>query len=241
MTLHTNDLGQPVGQPVPNWAPVERPSNEPLLGRFCRIERFDLERHASDLHAANATAKDAANWTYLPYGPFASEADYRAWAANTCLGADPLFYAIVDSASGRSIGLASYLRIDPAHGVIEVGHINYSPLLQRAAAATEAMYLMMQRVFALGYRRYEWKCNALNIPSRLAAQRLGFSFEGVFRQAVISKGRNRDTAWYAMIDAEWPALDDAFQQWLAPANFDAQGRQHVRLSALTAPLLFARG
>ena len=153
-----------------------------------------------------------------------------------CLGDDPLFHAIIDSATGKAIGVASYLRIDPASGSIEVGHINYSPLLQRTPAATEAMYLMMQRVFELGYRRYEWKCDALNARSRAAAQRYGFSFEGVFRQATVYKGRNRDTAWYAAIDQEWPALQAAFLQWLDPANFDQDGRQRVRLADLTGPI-----
>ena len=149
--------------------------------------------------------------------------------AETCRGSDPLFYAVVDAATGGATGVASYLRIDPANGSIEVGHINYSPLLQRTPAATEAMYLMMWHVFELGYRRYEWKCNALNAASCAAAERLGFSFEGIFRQAAVVKGRNRDTAWYSLIDEEWPALREAFQRWLAPSNFDGQGRQRTRL------------
>jgi RimJ/RimL family protein N-acetyltransferase len=150
-----------------------------------------------------------------------------------CLGEDPLFHAILDR-DGRAGGIASYLRIDPGNGVIETGHIAYAPALQRTPAATEAMYLMMARVFdELGYRRYEWKCDALNAPSRTAAERLGFRFEGIFRQAVITKGRNRDTAWYAVIDKDWPALKRAFQRWLDPSNFDASGRQRERLSDLT--------
>ncbi len=152
-----------------------------------------------------------------------------------------MFHAIVDLGSGRAVGVASYLRIDPAAGSIEVGHINYSPLLQRTIAGTEAMYRMMQRAFELGYRRYEWKCNALNAASRKAAQRLGFSYEGVFRQARVDKGRNRDTAWYAAIDKEWPALDAACRQWLDPANFDGRGQQRVPLSSLTGPILVSRG
>jgi RimJ/RimL family protein N-acetyltransferase len=157
------------------------------------------------------------------------------------MGDDPLFHAIIDAARHQAAGVASYLRVDPRNGVIEVGHINYSPLLQRSRAATEAMYLMMQRVFGLGYRRYEWKCDSLNAVSRAAAQRLGFSFEGVFRQAVVYKGRNRDTAWYAAIDSEWPELERAFLRWLDPANFDKDGRQRARLSELTAPVLKCRG
>lgn len=158
-----------------------------------------------------------------------------------CRDRDPFFYAIVEKAAGKAVGVASHLRIDPRNGSIEVGHIAYSPLLQRTPAATEAMYLLMERAFELGYRRYEWKCNALNAPSRVAAQRLGLSYEGIFRQAIISKGRNRDTAWYAAIDKEWPALKAAFACWLAPANFDGQGRQRTRLSALTGSILEQRG
>ena len=147
----------------------------------------------------------------------------------------------VQSVSAAPVGVASYLRISPSAGAIEVGHIHFSPLLQHTPSATEAMYLMMRRVFELGYRRYEWKCDALNAPSRRAAQRLGFSYEGVFRQAIVVKGRNRDTAWYACIDHEWPALREAYERWLDPANFDEQGRQRVSLSSLTGPILVARG
>ena len=151
-------------------------------------------------------------------------------------GDDPLFFAIVDAPSQTALGVASLMRIDPANGAIEVGHLAYSPRLQRTPAATEAMFLLMQYAFELGYRRYEWKCDTLNAPSRAAAQRLGFSFEGVFRQAVIYKERSRDTAWHSIIDAEWPALRAAFTQWLAPSNFDAAGRQLTRLSDLTAQI-----
>ena len=179
-------------------------------------------------------------WTYLPYGPFDSLDTYRAWTEEMSRRSDPLFFAIIDRnsghPSGRVVGLASYLRIDPAAGSIEVGHLHYSPLLQRTPAATEAMFLMMERAFNLGYRRYEWKCDALNAPSRAAAQRLGFTFEGIFRQAVVVKGRNRDTAWFSIIDAEWPALANAFRRWLDPANFDPQGKQRERLSTLTRKL-----
>jgi RimJ/RimL family protein N-acetyltransferase len=206
-----------------------------MRGRFCRVEPLE-ERHAADLHAANSLHPDARSWTYLPYGPFATAEEYSDWLRRTCLGTDPWFYAVVD-ATGRAAGVAAYLRIEPTNGSIEVGHIHFSPLLQRTPAATEAMYLMMKGAFDLGYRRYEWKCDALNAPSRVAAQRLGLSFEGIFRQATIYKGRNRDTAWYAAIDKDWPALAKAFETWLVPANFDAAGRQHVRLTELTRPLL----
>lgn len=234
-TQPLNPLGQPIGAALPSWTPPPSPPREPLVGRHCRLEPMDV-RFAADLHAANLLDREARNWTYLAYGPFADEHAYRRWLVATCLGADPHFFAVLDP-SGRPVGVAAYLRIDPAHGVIEVGHIHFSPALQRAVAATEAMYLMMKRVFDLGYRRYEWKCDALNAPSRAAALRLGFSFEGVFRQAAVYKGRNRDTAWYSMLDGEWPERARAFTTWLDPANFDDAGRQRVSLRALTRPLL----
>jgi RimJ/RimL family protein N-acetyltransferase len=212
-----------------------------MVGRGCRLEVLDAERHADDLHAANMQDSEGRIWTYLPYGPFASLDEYRKWADEMSKGSDPLFYAIVDLALEKAVGVASFLRISPAIGSIEVGHINYSPLVQRTRAATEAMYLMMKRVFEAGYRRYEWKCDALNAPSRASAQRLGFSYEGVFRQATIYKGRNRDTAWYAAIDSEWPELENAFTRWLDPSNFDGEGRQRLRLTELTQLILKARG
>jgi RimJ/RimL family protein N-acetyltransferase len=241
MTPELNAFGQPLSCPVVGWTPPGPSTLEPLLGRFCRVEPLDAAAHAPDLFAANAKAADGRSWTYLPYGPFAHLSDYTAWVTSVAGRADPQFWAIVDAGTRAAVGVASFLRIDPASGSIEVGHINYSPSLQRKPAATEAMYLMMRRAFELGYRRYEWKCDALNAPSRAAAQRLGFSYEGLFRQARVSKGRNRDTAWYAAIDREWPALDRAFRQWLDPANFDAGGRQRVSLSALTSPILVSRG
>src|SRR4051812_25631010 len=239
--MTVNALGQPIGRAVEGWAPPQRPPREPLLGRYCRVEPLDIARHAAELHAANRAATDSRDWTYLAYGPFESLEDYRAWMQRVCLGDDPLFHAIIDSATDKAVGVASYLRIEPASGSIEVGHINFSPLLQRTPAATEAMYLMMQRAFALGYRRYEWKCDALNARSRAAAQRYGLSFEGIFRQATVYKGRNRDTAWYAAIDQEWPTLQAAFLEWLDPANFDQSGQQRVRLADLTGPILKRRG
>lgn len=230
----------PLGPLVPQWTPPPVPPREALDGRFCRLEPL-TEAHAPDLWAANARDTDGGMWTYMAYGPWDQESDYRTWVAESARSSDPLFFAIVDRSSGRAVGVASYLRLDPRNGVIEVGHLAYSPLLQRTPAATEAMYLMMARIFALGYRRYEWKCHALNAPSRAAAQRLGFSYEGLFRQAAVVKGRSRDTAWYAIIDGEWPALRAAYERWLDPGNFAADGRQRVALSALTAPLLAARG
>jgi RimJ/RimL family protein N-acetyltransferase len=236
----TNELGQPVGFAVPDWQPPAVPPRETMEGRYCRLEPLS-SAHAAQLYAANALDRDGGMWTYMSHGPFETVESYLAWVDDVSTKADPLFFAIVDKTSGKPLGVASYMRIDPKAGSIEVGSIAYSPLLQRSRAATEAMFLMMQQAFGLGYRRYEWKCNALNAPSRAAAQRLGFSYEGVFRQHMIVKGRNRDTAWYAAIDSEWPALKAAYERWLAPENFDASGKQRIRLSDLTAPILKARG
>lgn len=236
-TNSTDNPGLPIGEIVEGWTPPPRPPRRAMAGRYCTVEPLSVEKHAADLFAANRLDFDDRIWVYLPYGPFDTLDAYRQWLADACLGGDPLFFSIIDRQSGKAAGVASYLRIDPAAGSIEVGHINYAPALQHTAAATEAMYLMMRQAFQLGYRRYEWKCNALNQRSRAAAVRLGFSYEGVFRQATVAKGRNRDTAWYAMIDREWPALDKAFQTWLAADNFDAGGVQRESLSVLTKKAL----
>jgi RimJ/RimL family protein N-acetyltransferase len=232
-----NHLGQPIGFPLPGWTPPPRPPREAMEGRFCRLEPLDPDRHAAALFVADAADTDGRSWTYLAYGPFRTLPEYRAWMTAQCLSDDPFFYAIIDKADSQPVGVASYLRITPASGSIEVGHLHYSPRLQRHPAATEAMYLMMQWAFEAGYRRYEWKCDALNAPSRAAALRLGLSFEGIFRQATVYKSRNRDSAWYAAIDAEWPALRAAYQTWLDPNNFDAAGQQRQRLTDLTKPVL----
>ena len=241
MPQELNHLGQPVGLVVPNWRPAPRPSREPMEGRFCRLEALDPANHANALFAAYSLDAGGGMWTYLPYGPFSAAESFRDWMRSFCLSDDPLFYAIIDRKISKAVGAASYLRIDPPNGSIEVGHLLFSPLLQRTPAATEAMFLMMERAFALGYRRYEWKCHSFNAPSRSAAQRLGLSFEGIFRQAVVVKGRSRDTAWYAAIDTEWPELKAAFSRWLHPANFDETGKQRERLSTWTAPILKQRG
>jgi RimJ/RimL family protein N-acetyltransferase len=192
-----------------------------------------VDRHGRELFEATAGRVNAKSFTYLPYGPFESFDDYAGWLREAASGDDPSFFALVTADDGRASGLASYLRIQPASGSIEVGHLNYSPRLQRTPAATEAMFLMMKNAFELGYRRYEWKCDALNAPSRAAAERLGFSFEGIFRQAIVYKNRSRDTAWYSVIDAEWPALERAFTAWLDPSNFDEAGVQRSRLAEIT--------
>lgn len=237
MTINHNTIRQPIGFPLPDWKPPTVPPRKPLAGRWCRLEPLDPDRHAEDLFKALAADPEGHIWTYLAYGPFTTIDSYRSWMTEHCLKDDPLFFSIHPLPESRPAGVASYLRIAPTSGSIEVGHILYAPSLQRTPAATEAMFLMMRRAFELGYRRYEWKCDALNAASRTAAQRLGLSFEGVFRQATVYKGRNRDTAWYAAIDSEWPSLRDAFLTWLDPKNFDANGRQRTRLTDLTGPIL----
>lgn len=227
----TNELGQPIGEPVPGWTACPRPPRTAMEGRLGRLEALDARTHAAALHAAHAADAEGRNWTYLPYGPFASAADYAAWVESVQSLDDPVFYAIVDGA-GDPVGVASYLRIVPEMGVIEVGHLCYSPALQRRPAATEAMYLMARRAFEeLGYRRYEWKCDSLNGPSRRAAERLGFRYEGTFRQAVVVKGRNRDNAWFSITDDEWPAIRTSLERWLDPSNFDAAGGQRRSLDS----------
>jgi RimJ/RimL family protein N-acetyltransferase len=220
-----------VGKTLPDWTARPRPGHDVLSGRHCRLEPLDAERHAAQLYAAFEQDTTGVGWTYLPYGPFSGPAELRSWIASVSGRDDPLFFAILD-ADGRAVGVASYLRIDPEMGSIEVGHIHYSPVLQRTTAATEAMYLMAWRVFEeLGYRRYEWKCDDLNAASRRAAERLGFTYEGTFRQHRIYKRRNRDTAWYSIIDAEWPAVREALEAWLDPGNFDEEGNQRARLAS----------
>ena len=223
--------GKRFGAAVTGWTPPPRPDMAPLSGRYARLVRLDADAHAADLHRANSV--DPAIWDYLPYGPFSSAAAYHRWIRQTTRGDDPLFYAIQSIETGHFGGVASYLRITPEMGTIEVGHITLAPELQRSRAATEAMVLLMERAFSTGYRRYEWKCDALNLASRRAAQRLSFSYEGVFRQAAVVKGRNRDTAWFAVIDSDWPALGEAYRAWLDPTNFDAEGQQRERLGDLT--------
>lgn len=234
----TNHLGQSVGSPVPRWTPRSRPPARALAGHWCRLEPLHPPRHADDLYHANSLDELGRMWTYLPYGPFEDLGSYRTWLESVADCEDPLFFAIVAREHGRAVGLAAFLRVNPPDGSIEIGHLAFSPALQGTTVATEAMALMMAVVFdELGYRRYEWKCDALNAPSRRAARRFGFGYEGTFRQALIVKGRNRDTAWFSIIDVEWPRLKAAYQRWLAPDNFDADGRQRVALSELTRPPL----
>jgi RimJ/RimL family protein N-acetyltransferase len=226
-----NDLGQPVGFEVRGWRHAQLPSPDSMVGRYCTVERLHPGRHVTDLFAANATDPSNANWTYLSYGPFPTLESYTEWAAEAARSDDPMFFAVLDGSTGQATGVASLLRVSTEDGSIEVGHINFSPLLQRTRASTEAMYLMMTRVFDdWGYRRYEWKCNSLNAPSMAAAARLGFTYEGTHRQAKVTKGRNRDTAWFSIIDAEWPTIKPRLQSWLDPSNFDETGRQRTALA-----------
>ena len=214
-------------------SPAPRPQPVVLPGRVVTLCPFGGPEQAEMLYEATHGPERDALWRYMNEGPFASRAAYQAAFDQRAKSVDPLFLAIVDNATNLAVGQASYLRIEPAHRSVEVGHIMFTPALQRSPGATEAMYLMARHVFNdLGYRRYEWKCNALNQPSRRAALRLGFTFEGVFRQHMIVKGRNRDTAWFSMLDSEWPQRQANFEQWLAPSNFDAAGRQKLSLSRL---------
>lgn len=224
---------RPLGTTLDNWTAPSAPdvAGLRLEGRHALLEPLSADRHAAVLHR-ELQGHDAL-WDYMAVGPFRSASEYHRWVRGVEGGTDPLFLAIRDLDSGRWTGVASWLRIDPPNGGIEVGNIMFSPALQGTRAATEAMALMMSHAFDAGYRRYEWKCNALNLPSRRAAQRLGFSYEGTFRNHMVVKGRNRDTAWFAVTDKDWPALREAFDAWLAPSNFDASGRQKERLSDLT--------
>jgi RimJ/RimL family protein N-acetyltransferase len=213
-----------------HWTAARRPARAPLEGALVRLEPVDPGRHLADLFAA---AGDPAIWRYLPTGPWPDEAPFAALLESYAASGDPLFFTIVDLRDGRPAGIASYLRITPEHGVIEIGHIWFGQSLQRTPQATEAIFLLARHVFDdLGYRRLEWKCNALNEASRRAAVRFGFSFEGIFRQHMVIKGQNRDSAWYAMLDHEWPSIRAGFEGWLAPANFDDEGHQRRRLSEI---------
>ena len=225
----------PTGRPLPGWRPRPLPPRTPMPGRFCRLEPLEIRTHAADLFEAYREDPAGRGWTYLPYGPFERPAAFRKWLSADSGGSDPLFFAVVD-ANGRAGGMAGFLRIQPTVGVIELGHIHFAPRLQQTPAATECIFLMLTRVFdELGYRRCEWKCDSLNSASRRAAERLGFTFEGLFRQATVYKGRNRDTAWYSVIDREWSARRASFQRWLSPSNFWPDGRQRKRLNADRRP------
>ena len=226
------------GEIVESFSIPPHPKGISIEGKLVDLKPLIASEFAEELFISNAIDKEGINWAYLPYGPFESQADYAKWIKSFEEGDDPIFFAVISKKLKKAIGIASFLRINPTKGLIEVGHINYSPLLQKTTEATEAMFLMMKWVFDNGYRRYEWKCNALNLKSRRAAQRLGFSYEGVFRQMTISKGRNRDTAWFAIIDKEWAEIEKCFDQFLSESNFDNNGKSKVSLTSLTKPLLY---
>jgi RimJ/RimL family protein N-acetyltransferase len=233
MKQETNAFGQTVGVALPHWFACAMPVKTVLAGRYCRLEPLCAERHARQLYEAEHHSEDA-DWTYTQYGPFPSYAGYHEWLAPLEHKNDPVFFAIIDEARNAAMGISAYQAVRAGVGVLECGHVKFSSALQRTRAATEAMYLMMSNAFDLGYRRYEWKCDSLNLRSRKAAERLGFTLEGIFRQATIQQGRNRDTAWYSILDSEWPALQVAFETWLDPSNFDAQGLQLHSLSSIRA-------
>jgi RimJ/RimL family protein N-acetyltransferase len=218
-----------------NWMPARPPDRAPLNGSRVGLEPLDPERHGRALFTASHEEDGAADrrFRYLPYGPFVAFDEFKAWLDQRAETADPLFYAVVDLKTDTPRGMASYLRMVPEHGVIEIGHIWFSPALQRTREATEAIYLMSRHAFDdLGYRRLEWKCDALNEASRLAATRFGFTYEGTFRQHLVVKGRNRDSAWFSMLDGEWPRIRAAFEAWLAPENFDDAGVQRHSLASI---------
>lgn len=231
-----NAYGQPVGPLLPGWTARPLPPRRAIEGRYCVLEPLDAARHADDLHAAYAQAPDGRDWTYLGVERPADLAGTRAHIERAAQSTDPMHFAVVDRQSGRAVGTLALMRIDPANGAIEVGSVNFSPLLKHTPMSTEAQHLLMKLAFdELGYRRYEWKCDNFNEPSKRAAMRLGFQFEGVFRQAVVYKGRSRDTAWFSITDGEWPMLRAALERWLAPANFDAEGRQRMALDRFRLP------
>ena len=226
-----NDFGQPIGSPVASWTHRPSPRRGSLNGDVCRLEPIDPARHGEALYRAFTAAPDPSEWTYLPDAYPSDGAAFTTMLTERAASPDPIHFAVV--VGGEPSGTVALMRIDTANGVVEIGHVVFSRRLQRTRAGTEAILLLLRYAFdELGYRRVEWKCDALNAPSRRAALRYGFTFEGVFRQAVVVKGRNRDTAWFSIVDDEWPGLRATFEAWLAPANFDAAGQQVRSLAAI---------
>jgi RimJ/RimL family protein N-acetyltransferase len=224
--------GLPVGPEV-DASPAKRPERTTIKGQYVTVTPLDPGSHAEALWVGTCGAENEGLWAYLFAGPFRNRADFNAYLIARAASEDPLSFAILESMSGRAVGQLALMRIEPEHRSIEVGNVLYTPALQRTRGATEAMYLMARYVFEeLGYRRYEWKCNALNEASRQAALRHGFTLEGIFRQHMIAKGRNRDTAWFSMLDCEWPLRRAGFERWLDPSNFDEDGKQRVALSVV---------
>jgi len=236
-----NEWGQPVGMPISQWVPpahvMHAPLTRTLQGQFATLSLLN-ETHIDALVEAFSQTPDS-HWTYLPYGPMHTTEDYTRWVTQLCEAPENTYtYGIFDT-TGALLGVAAYLRIAPSAGSIEIGHLSFSPKMQRSTLATEALFLMIEAVFLLGYRRCEWKCNALNMPSIKAAERLGFMYEGTFRNALVSKGANRDTAWFSIIEQEWPRIAEAFAHWLSPNNFDASGDQHKPLKNWMSPAISA--
>ena len=234
MEQNLNIFGQPTGPALVNWQARTFPEPVTLTGQYCRLEPLNATQHTDSLYQAFHPANGSPSfWTYLSVGPFDDPQSFSAFIRTAVASRDPLFFAVVDLRSEKAVGLLSLMRTDVRNGVTEVGNVMFSPSLQRTFLSTEAQFLLMQYVFSeLSYRRYEWKCDSLNAPSRNAASRLGFQFEGIFRQAVVYKGRSRDTAWFSVIDSDWPALKIAFQRWLSADNFNAQGEQQFRLQQM---------
>lgn len=232
-----NEFGQPIGLLINNLQKPKFPEKIKIHGKFSILEPLSSEIHAEDLYEANSIDKNGECWTYLNYGPFNTISEYKKWIIGIEDLIDPTFYAIIDKNTSKAVGVISYLRIDLENSSIEVGHLNFSNLLKKTKAATESLYLLMNYAFELGFRRYEWKCNSLNFPSKIAAERFGFSYEGTFRQHTINKNRNRDTSWFSIIDSEWKEIKAAFEIYLNDNNFDENGNQKISLSSLTKPLL----
>ncbi|MBU3893250.1 GNAT family N-acetyltransferase [Serratia rubidaea] len=235
MDVRLNGFQQPVGTALPAWKGARFPTGKTLEGRYCRLERINSEQHGAQLYDAYSEAPDERDWTYLPSGPYETLESLHANLPDIEKVTDPMHYAVIDLASGRAVGTFALMRIDVANGVIEMGYVTYSPRMKRTRISTEVISLLLSYVFEeLGYRRFEWKCDSLNAPSRNAAERYGFTFEGIFRQAIVTRGRTRDTAWYSIIDREYPALRIAYEKWLAQSNFDSNGRQREKLGKFIA-------
>lgn len=227
--MRYNDYQQPIGDALPDYCAGETPSIDCLQGRYCRLEKLDAKRHGNDLYEVYGPEAPEPSFTYLSLNPVADRAELETLLKRMEESTDPYYLTVIDQ-DGRAVGTLALMRINPAHRVIEVGSVTYGERLKRTRAATEVQYLLAQYVFeTLHYRRYEWKCDALNEPSRRAAERLGFTYEGTFRQAVVYKGRNRDTAWYSMLDTEWEQRKHRLLQWLDPKNFDVHGQQRTSL------------
>ena len=224
--METNAFGQNCGTYLPNYKTAKIPTNEILNGQYCSLLPICVDNHKKALFEALCLSNNNSSWTYLPYGPFLNSHDFEAWLSKETTSSDPFFYIIKEHNSKKILGLFSLMRIVPLHGVIEIGHVHFSDQLKKSRAATEAIYILLKESFdKLGYRRVEWKCHSLNEASKKAALRLGFSYEGRFRQDRVFKNYNRDTDWFSIIDSEWPALRTRFELWLNINNFDREGRQ----------------